>query len=150
MFAQPSQSSETYTRYRDDADSGRDSEGNDVEQSAERSASLTSAAGSASAPATSENQRLLQEVLGETLIRNQENSDQLVQVLREFQRQHRRHDFDEALFVLIARQVLRHRLGDRAGKLPVDLFNEIGRALWSNQDSRERVRRFWSSLGAAK
>ena len=141
MFAQPSQSSETFTRYRDDVEpSGEPIENGAPSQGVKES--------STTASPMSGNQRLLQEVLGETLIRNQENPDQLVQVLRDFKDQHRNDEIDVALFVLIAREVLRHRLGERARKLPDDLFDEVGRALWANQDSRNRIQRFWNSIGA--
>ena len=135
MFAQPSQSPETYTRYRDDEEtsSGRDS-GNAPQTKG--SSDL------------SENQALLQEVLGETLIRNQENSGQLIEALRSYRQQHAELPCDQSLFVMITREVLRHRLGERFGKLPTDLFEEVGRALWTNEGSRKRVERFWNSLGA--
>jgi hypothetical protein len=138
MFAEPSKPRETTTRYRDVDGDGDGSN-----------------PGSLSRPAVGPNQetiystqQLLQEVLGETLIRNQENSDQLVQTLRAFQKQQTESECDEALFVQIVRQVLRHRLGERAGKLPGDLFEEVGRAMWTNDGSRLRVIRFWTSLGA--
>ena len=135
MVAQPSQSSKTYTRYRDDDDSK-----SGLESGGDRSAEAASQ--------LSQSQRLLQEVLGETLIRNQENPGHLVQILQDFRRQHLDHEIDHALFVMIAREVLRHRLGERSLKLPADLYEEVGRALWSNDESRQRVHRFWNSLGA--
>lgn len=125
MFAQPNQSRQTYVQY---SDGGGTESGDQVRPSV--------------------NQRLLQEVLGETLIRNQENSEQLIETLRRFCQQHSPHPFDEALLVMIAEEVLRHRLGERSRQLPRDLYNEVGRALWVNDESRKRIERFWNALGA--
>ena len=136
MFSKPSPSRETFTRYR---------ESDAVESDREK----TSIASKSDGPAINSNQQLLQEVLGETLVRNQENSDQLVDALRSFRQRHQSHVCDETLFSLIVREVLRHRLGQRSGKLPADLFDEVGRALWSHDESRQRIERFWGALGAA-
>ncbi|PAY21502.1 hypothetical protein CKO51_00060 [Rhodopirellula sp. SM50] len=133
MPAQPSPSRQTYTQYREAGDaSGAAPDG-------ERSTEATAA---------SQSQRLLQEVLGETLIRHQENSDQLLEVLRDEKVRHENAPCDEALFVSIATAVLRHRLGPRSRQLPADLYDEVGRALWTNEYSRRRIERFWNSLGA--
>ncbi|QDV45621.1 hypothetical protein Enr13x_55000 [Stieleria neptunia] len=133
MPAQPSPSRQTYTRYRDAGDAS------DVAPGGGRSAE---------AAGTGQSQRLLQEVLGETLIRHQENSDQLLEVLRDAKLRHVDDPCDEALFVRIATAVLQHRLGARARQLPADLYDEVGRALWTNDYSRRRIEGFWNSLGA--
>lgn len=135
MFAQHSRSSNTYTHYRE-------------AESSDQAAGDGKAAAPAAANQPSPSQQLLQEVLGETLVRNREHPGQLVQVLRALHGQYADHECDEALFTLIAREVLRHRLGPRSSKLPKDLYDEVGRALWTNENSRGRVQRFWDSLGA--
>ena len=141
MFAQPSQSAETYTRYRESSDG----EGGAGEVNARDGLATQE---NDAAPESSSSQLLLQEVLSETLVRHQENAEQLVDALRCFHDQHSDQTCDEQLFVLIVREVLRHRLGQRAAKLPKDLFDEVGRALWANEQSRQRVQQLWESLGA--
>ncbi|MCS7466691.1 hypothetical protein NZK35_08550 [Stieleria sp. ICT_E10.1] len=133
MPAQPSPSRQTYTQYREAGDASG------VAPDHERSTDVTAAG---------QSQRLLQEVLGETLIRLQENSDQLLEVLRQEKVRRQNAPCDEALFVSIATAVLRHRLGPRSRQLPADLYDEVGRALWTNAYSRQRIERFWNSLGA--
>lgn len=141
MSAQPSQSSETYTRY-------READGSD--QESEKDRNTAGRRGSRSEPQPSSSQQLLQEVLGETLIRNQENTQQLVDQLRCFRREHAGESCDLELFVAIAREVLRHRLGVRSRKLPDELYDEVGRALWSNEHSRKRVEGLWEKLGTSQ
>ncbi len=133
MPAQPFPSRQTYTQYRDAGDASG------VAPDGQRSADVGGGG---------QNQRLLQEVLGETLIRHQENSAQLLEVLRDLKVRHLNDPCDEALFVLIATAVLQHRLGPRSRHLPADLYDEVGRALWTNDESRRRIERFWNSLGA--
>ncbi|QEF98446.1 hypothetical protein Mal15_24980 [Stieleria maiorica] len=133
MSAQPSPSRGTYTRYRDDDDASRGAQGRPQGQKG-----LT----------PTQNQQLLQEVLGETLVRNQENSQQLLETLRRFRIRHQDHAIDPGLFVLIAKAVLKHRLGVRSRQLPAELYDEVGGALWSNEQSRRRIERLWNSLGA--
>ena len=135
MPAQPSPSRQNYTRYRQAGDASGVVEGGD-----------RSAGGSVAG--AGQNQRLLQEVLGETLIRHQENSEQLLEVLRDLGIRHANHPCDEALFVLIATTVLQHRLGVRSRQSPAELYDEVGRALWSHEHSRGRIVRLWNSLGA--
>ncbi len=137
MFSQPSQPSQTYTRFR---------EGEDPEPESGRQESTPAA--STPPASTSANQRLLQEVLGETLLRSQEHPGKLIEHLKAIQQEHAGAMVDEQLYVLIAREVLRHRLGTRCQELPADLHEEIGRALWTNESSRDRIRRFWDALGA--
>ena len=131
MFAQPSPSRETYTCY---------SDGESVDQGEVSQGEVSQGKGGS-------NQELLAAVLGETLIRNQENSEQLVASLRLFCQQHAEAVLDESLFVLLAKEVLRHRLGAQSSSLPSELYDEVGRALWANAESRTRVERFWKSLG---
>ncbi|WP_182870517.1 hypothetical protein [Stieleria mannarensis] len=134
MSAQPSPSRGTYTRYRDDDDASRGAQGGQQRQTPSQT--------------PSQNQRLLQEVLGETLVRSQEDSRQLLDALRKFHRRHQDHAIDPGLFVLIAKAVLKHRLGARARHLPAELYDEVGGALWSHEHSRRRIERLWNSLGA--
>ena len=135
MFAQPSQSAESRTYYRESDESDR----GQVDDRAPK-------VGSDDEP--SPHQQLLQEVLGETLIRNQENPEQLIESLHRFREEHATKPCDETIFTELVRAVLRHRLGQRVQKLPADLFEEVGQALWSNEHSRQRVQRLWQSLGA--
>lgn len=150
MFAHPSRSSQTYNRYRD-AGSGDDAGDTGASDDAGNNDRGGSGAGSRPVErrqAPGRNHQLLQEVLGETLIRNQEDTDQLIQTLLDLKNCRNQHTTDEELFVLITREVLKHRLGDRSRKLPADLHKEVGRALWTNDKSRQRIERLWVSLGA--
>ena len=131
MVSRRSQAGEVYIHYRDDDDEGN--RGGDDR--------------SKNSPRPSINEQLLQEVLGETLNRSRECPEELVDALRNYYSRHRTRACDEELFADIVREVLRHRLGRRTNKFPADLFDEVGRALWSNDDSRARVERLWNSLG---
>ncbi|MCO8121101.1 hypothetical protein NHH03_05075 [Stieleria sp. TO1_6] len=91
-------------------------------------------------------QFLLEQVLSETLVRSQENSTHLSDALRHWRQENPAYPFDETLFAPLVRQVLAHRLGEQAKRLPDDLFAEVGRALWENEHSRQRVLRLWNSL----
>ncbi|MDM4016155.1 hypothetical protein [Roseiconus lacunae] len=97
-----------------------------------------------------DNQQLLNDVLGETLARHQEDGGSLIDALEQLRGSCDGRRCDESLFVEIARQVLRHRLGDRFRRLPQDAFEEVGRAFWNNEQSRERIQQFWSTLGIDK
>ncbi|MCC9602674.1 hypothetical protein LOC67_19155 [Stieleria sp. JC731] len=96
----------------------------------------------------SKNQQLLNDVLGETLARHQEDSTSLIDALVRLRQTRVDQPCDELLFVEIARQVLEHRLGERCARLPRDCFAEVGKAFWNNDQSRHRIQHFWSTLGA--
>ena len=130
MVSRRRQAGDVYTRYRDFDDG----------------ASPSDNGGPESQPKPSHNE-LLQEVLGETLVRSRECPEELVAALREYYDRHPERVCNEELFADIVREVLLHRLGRRTNKFPADLFDEVGRALWTNDDSRTRVERLWNSLG---
>ena len=136
MPARHSDAKQTYTRYRETDRHDR------ADATGERQSPPARPADSQRV--TSE---LLQEVLGETLSRGQENCEQLVAVLREFRSSRGRQPMDQELCIEVARQVLKHRLARQYAKLPADLFEEVGQALWNNDLSRQRIERLWCSLG---
>lgn len=94
--------------------------------------------------------KLLEEVLCETLNRSRESGVQLIESLRRWKDTQVDHAMDQEWFIELARHVLSHRLGQTGTQLPGDLYVEVGRALWRNDVSRRRVQRFWQALGAER
>jgi hypothetical protein len=94
--------------------------------------------------------RLLDEVLGETLSRRQESPGELLQVLRHWRATANADQLQAHVMPELVRTVLQHRLGSRCGKLPQELFAEIGQVIWENESGRRRVERLWNALGAGQ
>ncbi|MEL6110007.1 MAG: hypothetical protein AAFU85_28680 [Planctomycetota bacterium] len=105
---------------------------------------------SAQASSASDSRRMLEEVLGETLLRRQESVGELRRVLLEFRDRLGREELVEDDFPLLIREVLGCRLSKQAKRLPDDLFQEVGGALWSHEPSRQRVFQLWHSLEAVR
>ncbi len=95
---------------------------------------------------SSVSQQLLAEVLGETLIRHQEDPNILVHSLQQWYQAQVDPHFDADVFPELIRHVLHHRLGERATRLPAELFSEVGLAIWNNEESRQRVQQLWDDL----
>ena len=117
-------------------------------QTATRSADDSVAAKQAAGVSASK--RMLDEVLGETLLRRQECSEELLRVLARWRSQLGRDELAEDDFPILIREVLAYRLSAKAKKLPDDLFQEVGGALWAHEASRERVFQLWQSLEAGR
>ncbi|MEO1618684.1 MAG: hypothetical protein AAFV88_22735 [Planctomycetota bacterium] len=100
--------------------------------------------------ADSEMSSVLREVLGETMIRDQENVGQLIGALVHLRERSSAGGCDASILKQMIRVVLRHRLGESYQKLPDDLFVEVSQSLWEHESSRHRVERLWNSLGASR
>jgi hypothetical protein len=98
---------------------------------------------SASQPSS---KQLLSKVLVETLSRRREDSDGLIDHLRQWRSMLADQVLSQAMLAAIVGQVLLYRLGPDAENIPENLRQEVGEVLWNDPASQTRLNRLWSNL----
>lgn len=98
---------------------------------------------SASQPSS---KQLLSKVLVETLSRRREDSDGLIDHLRQWRSMLADQVLSQAMLAAIVGQVLLYRLGPDAENIPENLRQEVGEVLWNDPASQTRLNRLWANL----
>jgi len=98
---------------------------------------------SASEPSS---KQLLSKVLVETLSRRREDSDGLIDHLRQWRSMLADPVLSKAMLAAIVGQVLLYRLGPDAENIPENLRQEVGEVLWNDPASQTRLNRLWANL----
>lgn len=90
--------------------------------------------------------QLLSKVLVETLSRRREDSDGLIDHLRQWRKSFADQVLSQSMMAGIVGQVLLFRLGSEAQKIPEQLRQEVGEVLWNDPSSQSRLHRLWENL----
>ncbi len=90
--------------------------------------------------------QLLSKVLVETLSRRREDSDGLIDHLRQWRKSMADQVLSQSMLASLVGQVLLYRLGPDAEKIPGQLHQEVGEVLWNDPTSQSRLSRLWDNL----